>query len=77
MHDKNGNPIKTGDRVTIEAEITSTSATDEYCNVTLKVGEKDQEHGPYNVTTTVVVNAQQTTLIESSPEEVARQTDTA
>lgn len=63
MHDKNGNPIKKGDRVTVEAEIIDTAATDEFCNVTLKVGEKDQEHGPHNVTGTLVVNAQQTTLI--------------
>jgi tartrate dehydratase beta subunit/fumarate hydratase class I family protein len=66
MHDKNGNPLKVGDRVTVEGEITSTSATDDYCNVTLKVGEKDQEHGPHNVTGTLVVNAKQTTLIEES-----------
>jgi hypothetical protein len=63
MHDKNGNPIKKGDRVTIEAEITETNASPDYCNVTLKVGEKGQEHGPHNVTTTVGVNAKQTTLI--------------
>lgn len=67
MHDKFGNPIKKGDRVTVEAEITDTNAGDEYCNVTLKVGEKGQEHGPFNVTTSVVVNAKQTTLIESAP----------
>lgn len=66
MHDKFGNPLKVGDRVTVEAEITSTSATDEYCNVTLKVGEKGLEHGPHNVTGTLVVNAKQTTLIESA-----------
>lgn len=64
MHDKNGKPLKKGDRVTIEAEITETYATDEFCNVQLKVGEKDQEHGPHNVTATVTVNAKQTVLIE-------------
>ncbi len=36
MHDKNGTPLKKGDIVTITAEITELSATEEYCNVTLK-----------------------------------------
>ena len=36
MHDKNGTPLKKGDVVTITAEITELSATDEYCNVTLR-----------------------------------------
>lgn len=64
MHDRNGNPVKVGDRVLVQGEITSTSATDEYCNVTIKITEKDQEHGPFNVTGTLVVNARQTELIE-------------
>lgn len=66
MHDKNGKPLKKGDRVTIEAEIKETYATDEYCNVQLAVGEKGQEHGPHNVTAFVTVNAKQTTLIEEA-----------
>jgi hypothetical protein len=66
MHDKNGKPLKVGDRVTVEGEITSTSASEDYCNVTLKIGEKGQEHGPHNVTGTLVVNAKQTELIEES-----------
>lgn len=64
MHDKNGNPIKKGDRVTIEAEIIETYATDTYCNVQLRVTEKDQVHGPNNVQSIVTVNSKQTTLIE-------------
>ena len=64
MHDRNGNPVKVGDRVQIQGEITSTSAGEEYCNVTVKITEKDQEHGPFNVQGTVVVNAKQTELIE-------------
>lgn len=32
MHDKNGKPIKKGDKVTIEAVITETHASDEFCN---------------------------------------------
>lgn len=66
MHDRNGNPIKVGDRVSLVGEITSTSAGEEYCNVTVKVTEKGQDHGPYNVQTTVVVNAKQTELIEAA-----------
>lgn len=66
MHDRNGNPVKVGDRVQIQGEITSTSAVDEYCNVTIRVTEKGQEHGPHNVQGTVVVNAKQTELIESA-----------
>lgn len=64
MHDKNGKALKVGDRVTIEAEISATNAGEEFCNVTLKVGEKGQEHGPHNVTSTVTANAKQATLIE-------------
>ncbi len=64
MHDKNGKPLKKGDRVTVEAEIIETYATDEFCNVQLRIGEKDQEHGPFNVQATATVNAKQTVLIE-------------
>lgn len=65
MHDRNGNPVKVGDRVQLQGEITQTSdGTEEYCNVTVKITEKDQEHGAFNVQSTVVVNAKQTELIE-------------
>lgn len=66
MHDRNGNPVKTGDRVRLEGEIVSTSEGEEYCNVTVKVTEPGQEHGPFNVQSTVVVNAKQTELIEQA-----------
>lgn len=66
MHDRNGEPIKVGDRVRLEGTVTSTTASEEYCNVTVKVTEKDQEHGPFNVQTTVVVNAKQTELIKEA-----------
>lgn len=69
MHDRNGNPIKVGDRVALQGEVTSTSATEEYCNVTVKITEKGQEHGPFNVQGVVVVNAKQTELIESVPDD--------
>lgn len=64
MHDRNGNPVKVGDRVRLEGEIISTTDGEEFCNVTVKVTEKDEEHGPFNVQSNVVVNAKQTELIE-------------
>jgi hypothetical protein len=67
MHDKNGNSLKVGDKVTVEAVITETHASEEYCNVTLGVGY-GQEHGPFNVHNICVVNARQVELIESLPE---------
>lgn len=63
MHDKNGKPIKVGDKVIIEGEIASTTASEEYCNVTVKIGG-DAEHGPFNVTGSVSLNAKQVELIE-------------
>lgn len=67
MHDRNGKLVKVGDRVQLQGEITQTSdGTEEYCNVTVKITEKDQEHGPFNVQGTVLVNAKQTELIEES-----------
>lgn len=35
MHDANGKPLKVGDRVVIEAEITGLYPSEEYCNVSL------------------------------------------
>lgn len=35
MHDRNGNALKKGDKVLIEAEITQLSPGEDYCNVTL------------------------------------------
>jgi len=65
MHDKNGKPIKTGDKVRIEAVIEETYATDEFCNVKLGIG-KDQEHGAFNIQSTVTLNAKQVELVEES-----------
>lgn len=36
MHDRNGTPLKKGDIVLIEAEITELHAGEDYCNVTVK-----------------------------------------
>lgn len=35
-HDKNGQEIWTGDRVTMEFEVVSVVATEDYCNVNLR-----------------------------------------
>jgi hypothetical protein len=63
MHDKNGTPIEKGDKVMIEAVIEEAHATEEFCNVTLGIG-KDQEHGPFNIHSTVTLNAKQVEKIE-------------
>jgi len=36
MHDRTGQPLAKGDKVTILCEITDVSATPDYCNVSLK-----------------------------------------
>jgi hypothetical protein len=36
MHDRKGNELKVGDRVIIEGQITSLSATEDYCNVSVR-----------------------------------------
>lgn len=36
MHDRNGTPLKKGDIVLIEAEITDLHPNEDYCNVSLK-----------------------------------------
>lgn len=67
MHDKNGKPIKTGDRVMIEAVITETHASETFCNVTLGIG-RDRPHGEYNIQSTVTLNAKQVVLVEKEVE---------
>ena len=57
-HDKNGKLLNVGDRVTVEFEVTEIHMAEDYCNTTLRI---PGEHGPHNVTTTVVLNAKQTT----------------
>lgn len=36
MHDRNGTPLRQGDTVLVEAEITALYEGEDYCNVTLK-----------------------------------------
>lgn len=63
MHDKNGKPIKKGDRVRIEGVIENTAATEEFCNITVGIG-REQEHGAFNIHGTVVLNAKQVEVID-------------
>ncbi len=63
MHDKNGKPLKKGDKVTIEAEILETYATDTFCNVQLGIG-RDNENSEFNVHGTVTLNSKQVELKE-------------
>jgi hypothetical protein len=39
VHDKNGTPIKVGDRVTVEFQVKDTSAAEDYCNVFVETVE--------------------------------------
>lgn len=67
MHDKNGKPLKVGDKVTVEAVIRETYATDEYCNVQIGIGYEDgKEHGAHNVQSIVTINSKQVELVEES-----------
>lgn len=58
MHDKNGNPLKKGDKVLIEAVITETYATDEFCNIQCQTGY-GAENSAYNVHGFVTINSRQ------------------
>lgn len=60
-HDKNGTLLKVGDKVTVEFEVKEINTSPDYCNTTLVI---PGEHGPYNVTSTLIVNAKQTTKVE-------------
>lgn len=65
MHDRNGTPVKKGDIVVIKARIKDVTGGVDYCNATLEVGY-EAEHGPANVTGSIVVNTRQTLLLETS-----------
>jgi len=57
-HDKNGVELKIGDRVLIEAEVTSITMTEEYCNATVKTV---LPMPPYADGTSVTLNTKQMT----------------
>lgn len=63
MHDKNGKPIKKGDKVIVEAVVLETYATTDFCNVQLGIG-RDAEHSAHNVHGTLTINTKQVELIE-------------
>lgn len=60
MHDKNGKPLKIGDKVRLVGEITSVSANPDYCNCTVT--------SPYNppaqMAFTVTLCTQETEKVE-------------
>lgn len=45
MHDKNGKPLKIGDRVRMEAVITEGHAGEDYCNATIESVEPRRPDG--------------------------------
>lgn len=63
MHDKNGKPLKKGDKVLIEAEIVETYGAVDYCNVQLGIG-LNKENGPDNVHGRVTLNSRQVEKID-------------
>lgn len=56
MHDFAGRPLAVGDRVLVPFKITSVSANDEYCNVTL---ETEAVMFPSDRKTTLTANTKQ------------------
>lgn len=64
MHDKNGKPLKKGDKVLVEAVIEQTHASEDFCNITLGIG-KEKEHGADNIHSSVTLNSRQVELIEN------------
>ncbi len=63
MHDKNGKPIKKGDKVMVQATIAETYATEDFCNVQLHIG-RDKENAADNVHGTLTLNSRQVELVE-------------
>ncbi len=64
MHDRNGNPLKVGDKVNVPCVITACQVSDaenEYCNVTLQT-EVPMAGNAY----TISLNAKQTELVRSA-----------
>ena len=59
-HDKNGAPLKAGDRVTIEAVVQDVQTGEEYCNVNVKTIEP---MFPGNDRTSITLNAKQVVLV--------------
>jgi len=62
MHDKDGKPLRVGDKVTIEYEIVESAATEDYCN--LKVKTVLPFYPDVNRFDTSWVNSKQTSKVE-------------
>lgn len=63
MHDKNGTPIKTGNKVIVEGIIGETYATTDFCNVQILIGY-DRPHAADNVQSVLTLNSRQVELLE-------------
>jgi hypothetical protein len=61
-HDKNGNPLKVGDRVDIPCIITGISAGDDYCNCIVETTEKMAPE--YKYTNTYSLNTKMVERVE-------------
>lgn len=63
-HDKNGQVIKVGDRVTVECEVKSITAGEEYCNLS---AETVEPMFPGTTKTGLTLNAKQVVLVGGKP----------
>lgn len=70
MHDKNGTPLKKGDKVFLvsEIEITDLHAGADFCNVTVKIGG-EKPHGADNIQSVLTLNTRQLVLAEKAKTE--------
>lgn len=64
MHDKNGKPLKKGDKVMIEGVVEETYATPDFCNIRIGFA-KDKPNAADNVHGSVTLNSRQVELIEN------------
>lgn len=64
MHDRNGNPLKVGDKVNVPCTIVSLgNPAEDYCNINLVT---DVPMGTRTVGDSITLNAKQTELVESA-----------
>lgn len=49
-HDANGNLLKVGDKVTVNAIVSNISAQEDYCNLTINIPAKNETEVETNVT---------------------------
>lgn len=63
MHDKNGKPLKLGDKVSVDFVIDDVQPGVEYCNCRVKI---PGENGPANVLGQLTLNSRQVTKLEDS-----------